>query len=175
MTGTASTATLSSLRASEIAEIRSLAVSIWREHYSSFLSNEQIEYMLQNKYTADDLLPYARGKEDRWFLLLRVGNVLAGFLRARLDNDCNSLKLEEIYLARRFRAQGYGSLLLSTAEKQAREHGRKLLYLYVNRSNASSIVVYQQKGFQIVKAIVFDIGHGFVMDDYRMEKTISCS
>ena len=42
----------------------------------------------------------------------------------------------------------------------------------VNRNNRPSIAWYTGMGFKTVASIVQDMGLGFVMDDYRMEKTI---
>jgi hypothetical protein len=42
----------------------------------------------------------------------------------------------------------------------------------VNKYNSQPIAVYEKLGFRVVAAVVQDIGGGFVMDDYRMEKTL---
>lgn len=47
------------------------------------------------------------------------------------------------------------------------------LWLTVNKDNAGAIAWYTRKGFKNAGAIVQDIGAGYVMDDYRMEKSIS--
>ena len=44
------------------------------------------------------------------------------------------------------------------------------MYLTVNKGNDLGIRAYKGTGFQIVEAVVTDIGEGFVMDDYVMEK-----
>ena len=41
--------------------------------------------------------------------------------------------------------------------------------LAVNKRNAAAIAAYRKHGFEIVEAVVKDIGGGFVMDDYIME------
>ena len=46
------------------------------------------------------------------------------------------------------------------------------LWLQVNRGNTQAIAAYRKYGFRIVESRVFDIGHGFVMDDYVMEQTL---
>ena len=43
-------------------------------------------------------------------------------------------------------------------------------YLTVNRGNAKAIRAYERNGFKVVRTQVTDIGNGFVMDDYVMEK-----
>ncbi|BFT72400.1 GNAT family N-acetyltransferase [Paenibacillus sp. P36] len=52
--------------------------------------------------------------------------------------------------------------------------GRNLnsIWLTVNRNNESSIAVYEKKGFRTVREQIVDIGNGFVMDDFIMEKEI---
>jgi hypothetical protein len=46
------------------------------------------------------------------------------------------------------------------------------MYLTVNKYNELAKRAYLAKGFVIVDATVQDIGHGFVMDDYIMEKAL---
>jgi ribosomal protein S18 acetylase RimI-like enzyme len=47
-----------------------------------------------------------------------------------------------------------------------------MIWLTVNRYNDATIAVYEKKGFRTVRTQVADIGNGFVMDDYIMEKEI---
>ncbi len=44
--------------------------------------------------------------------------------------------------------------------------------LTVNKFNTGSIAAYQAMGFVIKEAVVIDIGEGFIMDDFRMEKKL---
>jgi len=53
----------------------------------------------------------------------------------------------------------------------ARARGLSLLWLTVNKGNPS-VQVYRRLGFRIAADLMMDIGGGFVMDDYRMEKTL---
>ena len=46
------------------------------------------------------------------------------------------------------------------------------LYLTVNRENAGSIAAYLAMGFRKVREQVTDIGEGYVMDDFIMEKAV---
>jgi GNAT superfamily N-acetyltransferase len=165
------TSTLAPLRSSEIPEVGELARAIWRQHYLSIISGAQIEYMLQDKYTEMDLMPYI-GAPDRWFDVLRVDGVPSGFLRTSRVSQYE-FKLEEIYLVKGLRGRGYGKLLLDRAEVLARTYNCKSISLFVNRANDGSIAAYLRNGFVVRESKVFDIGHGFVMDDYRMEKSLA--
>jgi ribosomal protein S18 acetylase RimI-like enzyme len=44
--------------------------------------------------------------------------------------------------------------------------------LAVNKRNTTAIASYKKYGFVVREAIVDDIGHGFVMDDFVMEKVL---
>ena len=51
--------------------------------------------------------------------------------------------------------------------------GLQSVYLTVNKQNHGPIAVYKKLGFQIVDSVETDIGNGFIMDDYIMEKPLS--
>lgn len=162
--------TLRPLQAAEIGEVGELARAIWRQHYASILSSAQIEYMLRKKYSEADLGRYLDAT-GRWLDVLRVDGVLSGFLRTSVA-DAERFRLEEIYVTRTVRGQGFGRLLLERAESLALEQGCRLLFLYVHRANTGAVAMYRHNGYVIVKSEAFDIGSGFVMDDYLMEKSI---
>jgi RimJ/RimL family protein N-acetyltransferase len=44
--------------------------------------------------------------------------------------------------------------------------------LTVNKSNINSIAAYQKIGFKNAGSVVTDIGAGFVMDDFIMDKAL---
>lgn len=45
----------------------------------------------------------------------------------------------------------------------------KKIYLTVNKTNIKAIRVYERFGFEKTDQVVFDIGNGYVMDDYIYE------
>ncbi len=53
-----------------------------------------------------------------------------------------------------------------------REHRIQTLWLTVNKNNAHAIAWYSRKGFQNAGPTIQEIGGGFVVDDYRMQKNI---
>jgi RimJ/RimL family protein N-acetyltransferase len=50
--------------------------------------------------------------------------------------------------------------------------GCKHLQLRVNKANAPAIRAYLRAGFVFLDDVCSDIGSGFVMDDFRMEKAL---
>ena len=71
------------------------------------------------------------------------------------------------------RGKGLGRAGIEFVENYAREHGFNSICLTVNKYNMTSVYVYNNLGFQKIDDVVTDIGNGFVMDDYIMEKTLS--
>jgi ribosomal protein S18 acetylase RimI-like enzyme len=65
-----------------------------------------------------------------------------------------------------------GKEMLRFVEDLCRERGIEKIWLTVNKNNADSVAWYSRMGFKNVGPIVQDIGGGFVMDDFRFEKTI---
>jgi GNAT superfamily N-acetyltransferase len=70
------------------------------------------------------------------------------------------------------RQSGAGRRTLALLERMARERGATHLWLTVNKGNPS-VRAYERLGFAIVDAMVVDIGGGYVMDDYKMEKAVA--
>ena len=56
--------------------------------------------------------------------------------------------------------------------KLAIESGKSVISLTVNKHNSNSIEAYKKMGFEIIRPMVTDIGSGYVMDDYYMEKKL---
>jgi GNAT superfamily N-acetyltransferase len=151
--------------------IAQLAERIWRQHYASIVSVAQIDYMLAGRYTPARLAGYV-GADDRWMYVVRDGDLPIGYLSyALVDRD--AMKLEQLYLLAERRGGGIGGRMIEQVEAHARGLGRTRLVLTVNKRNTSSIAVYQRRGFAVREAAVFDIGGGFVMDDYVMEKALA--
>ena len=46
------------------------------------------------------------------------------------------------------------------------------MYLTVNKHNELAIRAYRGTGFDVIDSVETDIGEGFVMDDYIMEKQV---
>ncbi len=65
--------------------------------------------------------------------------------------------------------------MLEFAEAICRERTIRTLWLTINKNNSHALSWYMRMGFKNVGSMVQDIGGGFVMDDYRMEKTIEAS
>ena len=154
----------------EIATVSALAEEIWREHYPSIISNEQIVYMLECfqskaaiRQQIDDGYHYA---------LMHADSEPAGYLAVNVDPAEKALFISKIYLCREMRGRGGGYAASKYITRLAQGKGCSRIWLTVNRMNRIAIRAYERWGFRITGEVVADIGEGFVMDDYRMEKQL---
>jgi diamine N-acetyltransferase len=162
---------LEPLTEADFSAVAALADVIWRGHYSSMISMAQIDYMLGGRYAPERLHAYV-GSDVRWMWVLRVDAAPVGYCSCSLDESVDAMKLEQLYLLAEHKGRGLGGQMLRHVETHTRRQGRARLYLTVNKGNAVPIAIYRKSGFAIREEAVFDIGGGYVMDDYVMEKRL---
>ena len=167
--------TLTPVTDPDFAVLRELAGTIWRQHYAEIVSAAQIDYMLAGRFSDEALRTHIQAA-DRWLELLRVSGTPVGYCGCELtamDGDegvSAAMKLGQLYVLESHRGMGLGRFMLGHIEQRARDFSRHSLWLQVNKKNASAIAFYRAAGFGIVREAVFDIGGGFLMDDYLMVK-----
>ncbi len=61
---------------------------------------------------------------------------------------------------------------MNSLENICRENHLEKIWLTVNKYKKNTIAAYQKMGLKIVREQKADIGNGFFMDDYIMEKKI---
>jgi len=148
-----------------------LADRIWRAHYVSIVPLAQIEYMLSGRYTPERLSTYLNSNR-RWMHVLRLEGEPVGYCSHALSGTPGEMKLEQLYLLPGLHGKGLGGRMLDLVEAHARALDCTVLMLQVNKGNTGSIAVYRKRGFTVREEAVFEIGHGFVMDDYVMAKAL---
>lgn len=151
--------------------IAALAREIWRAHYPDIIGFEQIEYMLRQRYEPSRIRAELK-RNDLWWDKLLLGGEIVAFSSYFLDSAPGEMKLDKLYVRQESQRKGYGGMLIAHACRAALECGCPRLALAVNRNNRSAIAAYVKYGFNIRGAVVKDIGGGFVMDDYIMEKRL---
>ncbi|PAF32665.1 GNAT family N-acetyltransferase [Paenibacillus sp. 7516] len=156
----------------EIAELSRLAAEIWQEYYVSIITLEQIDYMIQQYQSVSAVTEQIHEQGYEYYFIQR-DDAPVGYISVKVEED--RMFLSKFYIGKKHRGQGYASLAFAFLEQQCIERGINLIWLTVNRHNESSIAVYEKKGFRTVREQVADIGNGFVMDDFVMEKAIHIS
>ena len=143
-----------------------LARRTWQDTYPGIISQRQIDAMLADRYAPQTILARLADPLHVW-LIARENGELAGFAHGCLEGE--GCKLEKLYVDPARQRRGIGRALFEAVWRIARTRGARRLWLQVNRRNAHAISAYRKYGLHVVEARVFDIGEGFVMDDYIME------
>ena len=97
---------------------------------------------------------------------------IVGYTGGHVEADTNRFFISKIYLLKEHRGEGLCSATIRFYERLARERGLDALYLTVNKHNEMAIRAYKAKGFEVIDAVETDIGDGYIMDDYIMEKKL---
>ena len=169
--------TLAPVTEPEFPVLRELADTIWRQHYAGIISAAQIDYMLAGRFSDEALREHVRAA-DRWLELLRVSGTPVGYCGYELasidgkERAAADMKLGQLYVLDSHRGMGLGRFMLGHIEGRARDLGRRLLWLQVNKRNTGAVGFYRAAGFEVIRDAVFEIGGGFVMDDYVMAKGV---
>lgn len=149
--------------------ISELAKEVWNEHYISILKKEQIDYMT-DKFQSLNAISYQIANEGYCYYILFNEHPL-GYFAIKKEDD--RLFLSKLYILKGERGKGYSGFVISFLKKYAIKNNLKSIYLTVNKENKSSIEVYNHFGFKIVDKKKADIGNGFYMDDFIMEKEVA--
>lgn len=152
----------------EIPLIRTLALAIWPKAFEAILTPAQIEYMLDMMYSESALQKdMKRGVE---YYILTVDGKDNGYTAIE-NSGRNGYKLHKIYLSQSLQGKGLGKFLITEMEKIVKAYCASYLRLNVNREN-KAVDFYKSRGYEIVKTEDIDIGGGFFMNDYVMEKKL---
>jgi diamine N-acetyltransferase len=153
----------------DIPVIRLLANKIWPQTYSSIISKEQIDYMLEMMYSVSSLEKQMRSGAP--FIIVYDEGEPVGFASYG-ETRTAVFKLHKIYILPSQQGKGTGKFVIDFIITEIKNKGAAALQLQVNRQNKAKSF-YEKLGFTVIKEFDFDIGNGYIMDDYLMEKRIN--
>lgn len=155
-----------------ISIIQSLSQSIWPHTFKDILSSEQIEYMMNMMYRTEALKAQINEQNHHYLLAEENGEYL-GYVSYELDYKSQTVtKVHKIYVLPTLQGKGIGRFFIDNVSQIALRNGNNTLSLNVNKYN-KAIGFYQHLGFEIADKEEIDIGNGFIMDDYVMNKKLS--
>jgi len=157
------------IKEAQIRIVESLAREIWTEHYPPIIGEAQVRYML-DKFQSEEVIAAQIRHEGFRYFLVEEGGEHIGYLGVQTKGE--ELFLSKIYIRADQRGKGWGKKALYFIEDLARKLNLRKISLTVNRKNTGSVNAYMKMGFINAGPVVQDIGSGFIMDDYRMEKII---
>lgn len=153
----------------EVKKLAEIANEVWHQHFITILSLEQIDYMVE-KFQSEKAMTAQMAEQGYEYYFLHNCGKNIGYTGVRVDKD--KLFLSKLYILKDYRGLGFASETFCFLENLCRDRGLKAIWLTVNRYNTDTIAVYKKKGFEIIRTEVADIGQGYVMDDYIMEKVL---
>ncbi|GAB3805810.1 GNAT family N-acetyltransferase [Spirosoma humi] len=154
--------------------IRAIAYQTWPATFGEILSPAQIDYMLNMMYSPDALTTQIRDK-NHVFLLAQDEDSQEhlGFISYEFDyKNQSKTKIHKLYLLPASQGKGVGRLLIDKVATLAIDQANSSLSLNVNKYN-KAIQFYERMGFTTVDTETIDIGEGFLMEDYIMEKPLN--
>ncbi len=164
--------------------IERIARLTWPDTFGGILSTRQIEYMLDRMYRPEALAdqvaqghvfhllldaaqptrtPYIREAATRYRPV--------GYVSHQVDYLPGTTKIHKLYVLPAVQGRGFGKALIDRVEGRARRAGQSTLRLDVNYQNPA-VDFYQRLGFVRLDRFDTDIGNGYLMEDWRMEKAL---
>jgi GNAT superfamily N-acetyltransferase len=150
--------------------INKLASRVWEPTYRHILSKEQLDYMFGMMYSPESILRQLTQNKHE-FLLLQDDGVYLGFASYEINYRPGVTKIHKLYIMPEAQGKGAGSILTNAIEKAAKAAGNTVLTLNVNRFN-NALQFYTKTGFIKTGEEDIDIGQGYLMEDYIMEKQL---
>lgn len=155
----------------DIPIIRDIAYNTWPHAYGKIISTDQLTYMLQMIYDPASLA--VQMQKGQQFYILSEGVTPVGFAAVGLrpEESPVTYRLYKLYVLPAMHGKGYGKFLLDYVIDIVNNKGAAKIDLTVNRENPAQYF-YHKSGFQISREEDTDIGNGFFMNDYVMERLV---
>ena len=153
----------------QVQQIASLAEVIWNEHFTPIIGKEQVDYMVE-KFQSYPALNEQIAEGYEYYQLFDNGE-FCGYTGIHPGED-NRLFLSKLYIKKEARGRHLATKAFSFLKELCRDRGYTAIWLTCNKYNDNTLAVYRHLGFETIDTQEADIGHGFIMDDYIMEKRI---
>ncbi len=156
------------LTETQIEVVARLAHEIWNQHFVPIIGKAQVDYMVEKFQSKRAISEQIAGGYS--YYLLEADGDYFGYTGVCQKED--ELFLSKLYIRASQRGKGYGRKVVEFLEGLARDKGLAKITLTVNRNNTDTIKAYEKFGFDNLGDFVQDIGNGFAMDDFKMEKAV---
>lgn len=161
---------ISQATSKDIPIIQEIANKTWPEAYGAILSDSQSVYMMNMMYSDASMLQQFNKKH--LFYLAYEGDFCLGFASCENNYLSNMVtRIHKIYILPESQGKGVGKLLIEKVDALAKANHSECISLNVNKFN-KALGFYKKLGFEIVNEENIEIGQGYLMEDYRMEKEI---
>jgi GNAT superfamily N-acetyltransferase len=156
--------------AADVDTILQIANDTWWPTYGQILSKEQVNYMLQTIYSAENISAQIQSRSQIYLLLIEDDKPVAFAAYSQREDNADIYKLHKLYCLPVTQGKGYGKILINTVAEKTKEAGKHILDLNVNRYNKAKDF-YEKIGFSVVYEEDIAIGP-YWMNDYVMRKQL---
>ena len=158
----------------QIEKIAEIAAPIWHETYDCINGVASTDYMIEKFQSVPAIHRQMESEGYVYYMMLDDG-VPAGFIGLVPHKEG---KMEDDFAHHEHRRQPHRvehrlpRAAFDFIETLCQAEKLPAIYLTVNKKNFHAIEVYKYFGFHQTDAVVTDIGSGFVMNDYIMQKDL---
>jgi diamine N-acetyltransferase len=164
--------TISEATINDIKQIQNIVHITWPITYGAILSKEQLDYMLDLFYSDEALTLQYNKKEQLFYMIYEDQTNNIGFIGIEHHYNGEAVtKIHKIYLLPETQGKGIGKKVIDEIGILALNNNSKKLLLNVNRFN-TALGFYKKIGFEVKEEVDIEIGNGYLMEDYVMEKPL---
>jgi ribosomal protein S18 acetylase RimI-like enzyme len=154
----------------DLTTVEQLAREIWPVAYKGIVAPEALDYMLGLFYSNAALRDQLQNQHHTFLMVELNGKPVAFAAFSTIEPGIS--KLHKLYVHQNTQGTGIGKKLIDHITGHLQSQSIHTVRLNVNRQNKARFF-YEKLGFVIMKEEDVDIGNGFYMVDYVMEKPIS--
>ena len=156
------------MQSSQLKQMSDFARIIFKEHYDPIVGEETNAYMIDNYLSERGIFDEVQNGAEYFFV--KLNGKEAGILA--IDTKPDFMYLSKFYLAKEYRGNGYAREMMDYVEKRAIDCGLNKIRLNVNAGNIDTISTYRHFGFQIIEELQKELGEGYRVHDYVMERKL---
>lgn len=154
----------------EIETVARIAEPIWHETYDGITGPAATRYMVE-QFQSVPAIRRQLAQEGYVYYLMLLDDEAAGFI-GLVPHKEGKMFLSKLYVSEKYRGHGLPRAAFDFIADLCALEGLDKIYLTVNKGNRHAIDVYKHFGFYVIDAVVTDIGCGYVMDDYILQKDV---
>jgi len=157
--------------AQDISLIHQLAKEVFFQTYEPLQPKDKVAYLFNIMY-GETALTEQMEKKKHTFLLAEDASGYLGYASYEFNyKGSGKTKIHKIYVMPKAQGKGVGKEMVNWIANVAKRNKVQTLLLDVFRHNPA-IQFYEKLGFKKAGEQVTEVGNGFVMDDFVMEKVL---
>jgi len=146
----------------DVAGVRNVLQLSWKEAYSSFIPQEDLDFYLDKTYSETYLQEMSKNP-DYICYVAEIGNTICGWLKLNDNKSDNRFYLSSIYVLPEFQNMKIGETFYRLACEKALRKGFKEIYIGVMVQNKRALQWYQKLGFTFFDEQPFTMGNTSVI------------